>query len=155
MKSPDTHTKEMQNRLRKAHLKATRVRLLALSIFRKTRRPLSAQELIDAVGPRADQATMYRVLHDFKRCGIIRPIDLRHNHAHYEIADADDHHHLVCARCGRIEDVPECGIEDVQKTVLRASRAFSKIVQHSLEFYGICRSCEGKEHTKTTKTLEC
>lgn len=148
-------TNEMRSILRKTHLKATPARLFVLSIFKKARRPLSAQEIIDTVGARADQATVYRILHDFKTCGIIRPIDLRHNHAHYELADRDDHHHLVCARCGRIEDVEECGIEDVQAAVLRASRAFSKIVQHSLEFYGICRTCEGKLQTAPTKELSC
>ena len=80
------------------------------------------------------------------RKGVIRQIDLRHNHAHYEMADMQKHHHLVCVYCGRIEDVRECGVEEMQETIARRSKHFAAVKTHSLEFYGICKSCVKKEN---------
>jgi Fe2+ or Zn2+ uptake regulation protein len=136
--------------LRKSGLKATPARLAILALFRKSKRPLAAQEIIDTL-PRSrgdrkiDQVTIYRTFKSFNAKGIIHPIDLRHNHAHYELTDMAEHHHLICLHCGRIEDVHTCNVGEIQSTVLRVSKHFSKIKQHTLEFYGVCKSCERKE----------
>ena len=130
--------------LRKSGYKATPSRLAILGIFRKTRKPLSAQEVIDGLPRDTDQATVYRTLKSLKEKGIIKQIDLRHNHAHYELANLAEHHHLICLRCGKIEDVHRCGIEDMQSVILRNSKHFAEIKQHALEFYGICKSCSKK-----------
>ena len=127
--------------IRKSGYKATPSRLAILEAFKGSKRPLSAQEIIDLLPRGADQVTVYRTLKSFKEKGIIKQIDLRHNHAHYELADIDEHHHIICVRCGRIEDVHHCGVEEIQDNVLRASRHFSEIRTHTLEFYGICKSC--------------
>ena len=58
--------------------------------------------------------------------------------------DIADHHHLVCLRCGRIEDVAHCGVEAMQSAILRGSKHFTEIRQHALEFYGICKACAKK-----------
>src|SRR5580698_3348380 len=93
--------------LRKAGLKATPSRLAILELFRKSKHPLAAQEIIDSVPlhtgkPRkgkSDPATIYRTLKSLNAKGIIHPIDLRHNHAHYELTDIAEHHHLICLEC--------------------------------------------------------
>ncbi len=127
--------------LRRSGYKATDSRLAVLNLLRKSKRPLSAQDIIDSLKQTADQATIYRILKTFKEKGLIRQIDLRHNHAHYEIIGIEDHHHLICTNCGRIEDVHDCDAEDMYSAILRNSRFFSQIKQHSLEFYGICKRC--------------
>lgn len=127
--------------LRKSGYKATPARLTVLELLQGSRHPMSAQRIIDAVGKDIDQATIYRIFKDLRAKGIIRQVDLRHNHAHYELVNTDDHHHLICIYCGKIEDVNDCGVEDMQGTILQRSKYFSVIKQHSLEFYGICKSC--------------
>lgn len=139
--------KDLKKMLRAGGFKATGGRLAILEIFKNSKRPLAAQEIIVELASRrhdADQATVYRTLKSLKTNGVIRQIDLRHNHAHYELADMTDHHHLICLRCGRVEDVHRCNIEDMEKAVLRTSKHFSEIKQHSLEFYGLCRTCSTK-----------
>jgi Fe2+ or Zn2+ uptake regulation protein len=135
---------DLRNLLRKSGHKATPSRLAILDIFKKTRKPLSAQEIIDSLSRDTDQATVYRTLKSLKEKGIIKQIDLRHNHAHYELADMAEHHHLICLQCGRIEDVMHCGVEAMESTILKSSRHFAEIRQHALEFYGICKSCAKK-----------
>ncbi|HUC31584.1 MAG TPA: Fur family transcriptional regulator [Candidatus Paceibacterota bacterium] len=140
--------------LRKSGYKATPSRLAILAVFKKNREPLSAQQIVDLLpgvagvrrGRRTlDQATVYRTLKSFKGKGIIRPIDLRHNHAHYELVNTTDHHHLICLRCGRIEEVEHRGVEAMERTILQNAKHFAEIKQHTLEFYGICKACERKE----------
>jgi Fur family ferric uptake transcriptional regulator len=130
--------------LRRSGYKATPSRLAILEIFQKARRPLSAQNIIEALPRETDQATVYRTIKLLKGKGMIKQIDLRHNHAHYELADLAEHHHLICLYCGRIENVHHCGIEETQATVLRSSKHFAEIRQHALEFYGICKSCAAR-----------
>lgn len=132
----------LKGTLRKAGYKATPARLSVLSVMRRSRAPLSAQEVIERVGKSFDPATVYRTFKNLKESGIIRQIDLRHNHAHYEFAEAEDHHHLICTGCGKIEDSIGCEVEDTYRTIVRASKNFFEIRQHSLEFYGLCNSCK-------------
>ena len=133
--------KSFKETLHRSGYKATPARLAILDIFKKSKRPLSAQEIIDELPGDIDQATIYRTFTALKTKGIIHQIDLRHNHAHYELTDIAEHHHLICLHCGRVEDVQHCNIGEIQATVLRASKHFSEIKQHTLEFYGMCRVC--------------
>lgn len=133
--------------LRKSGYKATPPRLAILRIFKKSGVPLSAQQIIESLphGAGIDQATVYRTLKSFTEKGVIRPIDLRHNHAHYELMDVADHHHIICLRCGRIENVGHPGVEAMEATILQNAKQFAEIKQHTLEFYGICKACKRKE----------
>ena len=133
--------------LRKSGYKATPSRIAILNVMQQIKRPMSAQDVIDSLPRSADQATVYRTLKALKGKGVIKQIDLRHNHAHYELADLAEHHHLICMQCGKIEDVHHCGIEGVQGIVLKGSKHFAEIRQHALEFYGICKSCARKNES--------
>ena len=133
--------------LRKSGYKATPSRLAILEVFKKNKNPLSAQEIIDSLPSDTDQTTVYRTLKSLKGKGVIKQIDLRLNHAHYELAAIADHHHLVCLRCGRIEDVTHCNVETMEDTILRGSRHFAEIKTHALEFYGVCKACAKKNTT--------
>jgi Fe2+ or Zn2+ uptake regulation protein len=147
-------TLNLKTLLRKSGYKATPTRLAVLALLQKSRNPVSAQDIMDALrrstGRRhaADQATVYRTVKSLKQKGIIRQIDLRQNHAHYEFADMAEHHHLVCAECGKIEDVRHCKVEDWEGTVLRHSKHFAEIRQHALEFYGVCKACASRTSQK-------
>ncbi len=127
--------------LRTSGLRATPARLAVLALMEKIKRPLSAQELIEKMAKSADPATVYRMVRDLSARGIIRQVDLRHNHAHYERADTRDHHHLICMLCGRMQDITGCGVESMYKNILQAADWCGEVRQHALEFYGICKSC--------------
>lgn len=132
---------DLRQILRKSGHKATPSRLAILEAFREAKKPLSAQGVIELVPRTIDQATVYRTLRSFKEKGILRPVDLRHNHAHYDLATLDHHHHIICLRCGRIENVPHHGVEAMERSIAQSSRHFAEIHQHALEFYGICKAC--------------
>ena len=59
---------------------------------------------------------------------------------YYEIPQ-DHHHHLVCLKCNSIEKV------EIDDHLAKQERQISKqnkfnIINHSLEFYGICKFCQ-------------
>jgi Fur family ferric uptake transcriptional regulator len=130
--------------LRKSGHKATPARLAILEAFQRTKEPLSAQGLIALLPRDMDQATVYRTLKSLKEKGILKQIDLRHNHAHYELADIADHHHLICLSCGKIENVEHHNVQAMERTILQNAKHFTEIRQHTLEFYGICKTCAKK-----------
>jgi Fur family ferric uptake transcriptional regulator len=132
--------------LRKSGYKATSSRIAILALFKKHKNPMSAQEIVDALPVDIDQATVYRTIRSFEKKGILRQIDLRHNHAHYELVDSIDHHHIICLQCGRIEDVEHQSVATMEKAILQNAKHFSEIRQHTLEFYGICKACAKKRN---------
>ncbi|MGB7957711.1 MAG: Fur family transcriptional regulator [Minisyncoccia bacterium] len=132
--------------LRKSGYKATPSRLAILAVFQGAKKPLSAQNVIELLPRGTDQATVYRTLKSLKEKGIVRPIDLRHNHAHYELANITDHHHLICLSCGKIENVEHHNVEAMERTILQHAKHFAEIKQHTLEFYGICKACAKKSN---------
>lgn len=132
---------DFRQQLRKSGYKATPSRLAILEAFRGASKPLSAQGIIDLLPRDINQATVYRTLKSFKIKGIIKQIDLRHNHAHYEFADLADHHHLICLSCGRIENVEHHNAEAMERAILHNAKHFAEIKQHTLEFYGTCKAC--------------
>lgn len=148
MRPTNSPTSPIAALLRKFGLKATPPRMRVIQILQKSQRPLSAMDIIQGTGAIADQATVYRIVKSLKAKGLIRQIDLRHNHAHYELSSDHEHHHLICVHCGRIEDIHDCGISDTHNLVLKHAKHFANIKEHTLEFYGTCKTCSKKLSAK-------
>lgn len=131
--------------LQQAGSKATPGRLRVLNVLEKSKMPLSIQQIWDKVGQqRLDQVTLYRMLQAFKKAGVVRKIDLQNNRSYYELVPSQDHHHLVCSNCGRMEDIVGCGVDDVLHTILKRSVQFSRLTEHSFEVFGVCKTCDKK-----------
>jgi len=125
--------------LRKGKLKATRGRLAILATFENTCGPLSAEEIAQKTKG-VDKATVYRSLALLEISGLLRKVDLRKHATYYELQE-HHHHHLICQTCGRIEELAACEIETISKKALKESSHFQNITDHSLEFFGTCKSC--------------
>jgi Fur family transcriptional regulator, ferric uptake regulator len=135
-------TTQSANRLREAGFRATPGRIAILELLKLASRPQSTQEIMKGLRKeKLDQATVYRMLEAFKEKGIVRAIHLGHDHVDYELTDPKDHHHLICTKCDKVEDVQGCDLEALSKSTLKNSKNFSEINQHSLEFFGICKAC--------------
>ncbi len=88
-----------------------------------------------------NEVTLYRALEAFAATGLVRRVDLGHDHAHYELMLGRGHHdHVVCTSCGTIEDVEGCALVPLEKKALVQSK-FRSIYSHNLEFFGLCRTC--------------
>jgi Fe2+ or Zn2+ uptake regulation protein len=128
--------------LRKAGFRATSGKLAVLTELSKQKLPISIGELSKKLQTKANIVTLYRALDELTAAGLVRRVDLQHSHAHYEIVSQDEHHHhLICRACGAIEDVDMCGASRVESKILANSKKFASIETHTMEFFGVCRSC--------------
>jgi Fur family ferric uptake transcriptional regulator len=146
MSKMDTKQGDYRALLHEAGFKATPARLALLALFKKTGKPLSIKYIQEHLGTKdTDQATIYRMINALEQSDVVKYIDLKHGHGHYELVSPAHHHHIVCEKCGKIQDV-SCDTKALQAKILKSS-GFSKINDHSLEFFGICKSC-AKTHIR-------
>ena len=130
--------------LKQAGLKTTLPRLRVLSILENSAvRHLSAEDVYKELLEEEESiglATVYRVLTQFENAGLV----IRHNfegeRSVFELNDADHHDHMVCAKCGRVDEFFDKRIEALQEKV--AEEKGFKLQDHSLTLYGVCRRCD-------------
>jgi Fe2+ or Zn2+ uptake regulation protein len=102
------HTdEELSERLRERGLRATSQRLVMHRLVRERNRHLIAEELLDETSsrlPGISLPTVYSTLELFEELGIVRRVNGGGGTLLWDTR-GDDHHHLVCRRCGRVEDI--------------------------------------------------
>ncbi len=133
----DTHLKQ-------AGLKVTLPRMKILQILENAKEHhLSAEDvyhILSKSGEDIGLATVYRVLTQFEEAGLV----IRHNfeggHSIFELDHGHHHDHLVCVKCGHVEEFVDRVIEERQEHVAR--NAGYTITDHSLNIYGICGDCQ-------------
>lgn len=127
--------------LKENDLKCTATRLDIIDIFSKNCKPISAEYIYRKLKNNIDEATVYRTLTSFEKCGILRRVDLRKDAVHFELNN-HHHHHIVCTSCGEIEDFKEKKeIAKLLAEVVHDSLNFKNITEHSLELFGLCKIC--------------
>lgn len=87
--------------------------------------------------PSMSAATVFRTLQTFRELGLASLVNFPHVEARYD-AITHRHHHAICERCGRIEDLFDAGLD-----ALPAPKANGfKVTSHSVHFRGLCESCQ-------------
>ena len=138
--------------LRKAGLKVTEARLAVLKFLEVAKFPLSPAKIAKGISRSdIDQATVYRTLNSLEKAGAVRQVNFEHGHAHFEMASRPDHHHVVCMSCGRVSDFTGCLTDKAIRDALKQAKDFSYIDHHSLELFGLCRSCKKKNEEVSVK----
>lgn len=131
--------------LREAGLRVTRPRMAVLASLADDAH-VSAEELCANVRtslPGTSMQTVYNVLGDLTTAGLLRRVEPPGSSARYERRVGDNHHHLVCRRCGAIEDV-DCTVG--QAPCLTASDAHGYIIDEAeVTFRGVCPSCARRD----------
>ncbi|WP_347558037.1 Fur family transcriptional regulator [Robbsia sp. KACC 23696] len=134
---------QIERQLQSAGLKATIPRIQVLSFFRGTkRRHASAEEVFRHLA-RADVdiglATVYRVLGQLVEVGILASGTLNSAAAVYELNEGPHHDHVICVRCGRVDEFSDPVIEARQK--LMAEELGYTLDSHHLVLRGYCAAC--------------
>lgn len=145
--------KEPEEELKGVGLKATAPRMKILEIFQKAQqsavRHLSAEDvyrLLVKDNIDVGLATVYRVLTQFETAGILVRHHFGNDRATYEVDDGAHHDHVVCTRCGRVEEFVDRDIEKRQRQI--ADKMGFVLESHSLSLYGVCSDCRAKEEEK-------
>lgn len=137
------HRHDCKTELKNVHLKVTSARLGVLEVLEKATKPLDIASLIaylDKQRIKADQATIFRIIHTFADKGLVVPVQLNEGRIRYEYGPKADHHHFICENCGAIEDISDCHIDELEKEIRSKKKLLIK--RHSLEFFGLCANCQ-------------
>lgn len=126
--------------LRNAGLKVTLPRVKILEMLEQAdTRHLSAEEiyrrLIDS-GEEIGLATVYRVLTQFETAGLVTRHHFEGGHAVFELERGHHHDHMVCIRCGHVDEFEDDVIERRQRE--KARELGYRLTEHSLIMYGEC-----------------
>jgi Fur family ferric uptake transcriptional regulator len=109
--------------------------------------PRTVAQLHNALGSeRVNLVSVYRTVKLLCEIGLVRATDAEQGQRRYELAEpfVAHHHHLICRRCGQIEDLEGCLLEPEVLSSLgrrvRQSHHF-RVTDHELRFFGVCRRC--------------
>lgn len=133
--------------LKKVGLKATlpRIKILQILESRGTARHMSAEDVYKALleaGEDVGLATVYRVLTQFEQAGILTRHHFEGGQSVFEMDEGKHHDHILCTRCGRVDEFVDTVIEERQKAI--AEKFGYAMTDHSLYIYGICKECRKK-----------
>jgi len=130
--------------LKKVGLKATLPRLKILEILESnTKRHMSAEDVYKALLETDEDiglATVYRVLTQFESADLVKRHHFDSGHSVFELEQGQHHDHIVCIKCGKVEEFLDEIIEEHQRNIAK-EKGF-KITDHSLYIYGICQDCQ-------------
>jgi Fe2+ or Zn2+ uptake regulation protein len=84
---------------------------------------------------------LYNVLEVLTNAQLIRCVEPAGSPALYELRVCDNHHHLVCRKCGVIEDV-DCRIGVAPCLDPVESKGFA-IDEAEITWWGLCPPCQG------------
>ena len=147
----DAEYERMLGALKANGCRTTGPRRALLRLLVETREPLSVPEMHAAVnaaapaGEGSDEAnlvTVYRFANLLVEMGLARRIELGEGFYRYEREESQTgphHHHMVCQKCGKIEDFDGCDLAGLIGR-LEAEKGFA-VEKHQLELFGACADC--------------
>ncbi|MDH3606583.1 MAG: transcriptional repressor [Acidimicrobiia bacterium] len=108
--------------------------------------PATAAQLHDELGREVPLSSLYRTLSLFDEAGINERTHDADGVARYELAEwlLGHHHHLVCNKCGEVEDVElatevEAQLADIVRAIADGSEYHA--TGHRIDVEGVCGSC--------------
>lgn len=135
-------TGQATERLRDRGLRVTRPRIAVLSILARgghLRVDEVRRHTVDELGTVSVQA-IYDVLSTLADAELVRRIEPAGSPTQYEIRVCDNHHHLVCRSCGRVEDV-DCATG--RQACLHPSDNAGFVVEKAeVTYWGLCPHCQ-------------
>jgi Fur family ferric uptake transcriptional regulator len=141
MTSDETTVDTLRHRLRTAGLRVTAPRLAVLEWLAghpHTSADQVATGVRGQIGSVSTQA-VYDVLNACVRAHLVRRIEPAGSPARFETRTGDNHHHLVCRRCGRTEDV-DCVVGSAPCLEPSDPKGF-EVVEAEVVFWGYCQDC--------------
>jgi len=136
---------EISQKLKEAGLKITLPRLKILELLEHNRgQHASAEDLYRMMLDKGEDigvATIYRVLTQCEQAGLVTRLQFEGGKAVFEITEDAHHDHIVCVRCGHVEEFHDETIETRQQEIARD--AGFEMEDHSMVLYGLCKDCRG------------
>lgn len=122
--------------------KITPQRLAIVDILAKSEGHPSVENIYDQVKrtfPTMSLATVYRNIVLIKSLGEVLELGFPDGSNRYDGNKPYPHPHVICIKCNKIVDPDLASLDEMKKEV--ASETHFKILNHRLDFFGICNNC--------------
>src|SRR5690348_12433988 len=136
----------IQDSLKERGVRLTRQRRLLLDLIDQSGLHLEAESLFQMAkqkDSKLNRVTVYRTLKMLKASGLVDELDLAHfkgDQHFYETRRKQEHAHIICIRCGRVE---EFFGEELQHVRAQVQSQFGfQIVFARTEIAGYCSHCQ-------------
>ena len=134
-------TSDVDDAIRAAGLRVTESRRAVFEALR-AHPHASADEIHAAVRPLVESTSLqsvYNALGDFAAAGLVRRIEPAGHPMLFELRVDDNHHHLVCTRCGAVEDV-DCAVGHAPCLVPSDTHGY-RVAVAEVTYWGLCAAC--------------
>lgn len=131
-----------ENIIRSSGHHMTPQRLFILEVLEASDGHISAEEIHSRVRsryPKLHISTIYRTLEMLKKLGLATETDLGDGKLRYHLHEKGYHHHLICEKCGKVEELDESILAPLKAALLRKHR-FRADLKH-LAIFGRCQGC--------------
>lgn len=132
-----------KDELRGFQIKATPARVAVLGFLESAKEPADVNTILNYLEKNnlnVDPATIFRMMNLFVQKGIAHQVQFQESKTRYELLTKEDHHHLICNKCGSIEDISDNFMSEFEEEITRKKKFLVK--SHSLEFFGLCKNCQ-------------
>ena len=85
-------------------------------------------------------ATVYRTLALLEESNMVTSLSFGAQGKKYELGAKEHHDHMICVKCGNITEFVDEEIESRQDSIAKALDF--KIMDHSMQIYGLCKNCQ-------------
>ena len=129
--------------LREEGFRITPQRTAIVDYLLKTEDHPSAEHIhkvIQRKYPMISLSTVYKTLDLLKEKKLVSEIEVE-GEARFD-AHTDEHINLVCMNCGKIEDIDEGALKEIQNRAAKKSKYL--ILKSSFELFGYCSNCKSK-----------
>lgn len=112
---------------------------------RDSDRHLTAEDVYKILlrqGEEIGLATVYRVLTQFEAAGLVKRHHFEGSNSVFELNRGDHHDHILCVKCGKVDEFKDEFIEKRQREV--ASQLNYSLTDHCLYLYGFCSKCRNE-----------
>jgi Fur family ferric uptake transcriptional regulator len=154
MSDSDARFQRFADYLVRSGLKSTRQRDRIVRAFFGAGRHLSAEELyhrIHADDPGIGLVTVYRTLKLLREAGLATERQFGEAYTRFDPNPADrPHEHLICTRCGRIQEFEDHTLRQLRAKVAR-TLGFT-VTEQKVELYGFCRDCARLDKRRAART---
>ena len=94
------------------------------------------------------RATVFRTLEVLETLGAVERLDLPSGEHAYVVCERAHHHHVICSRCGRTDEIRDGSLQDLVGEIAR--RTGYRVDSHRLELFGLCPACMASQPGPTT-----
>jgi Fur family peroxide stress response transcriptional regulator len=145
MIEPKNRLESMLKKLRERQFRITPQRIAILKVLASTSEHPTVERIYEQVKsdfPTTSLATVYKTVTLLKELNEVLELGFPDGSNRYDGNKPHPHPHVICLKCKKIVDPDLSGLADMASELKRETGF--KIMNHRLDFFGICPSCQKK-----------